>query len=265
MRRALLVPLLLAAAALPAEAAFQGREECRRTIALEDGATLRLGFNTLPPETPAPEVRYESFSLWADGKELPAQVGRSRQTVIIDLEVPRTQEGESAELDYDVLVDAIRTDPTLESGYGAMPIRGGAAIAREAEACMARSSREQACSHTVRFDDGRSNSFEFRHGPPAESWPRADAPGVLAVSVRGSALPLAGTRRATIRFSRVVRERSPLAYVDLVSFVLALRASPVFELRNERGRVLRTISIPDAREVARHAEYCIRLRELGDR
>jgi hypothetical protein len=182
---------------------------------------------------------------------------------MIDLEVPRTMEGESAELDHDVLLEALRTNATLETGFGAFPIRDGARIAREAERCMARDGREPPCSRSVRLEDGRSIRFEFRHGPPAYR-PRGAA-AELAVSVRGSTLPLAGTRRATIRFSQTVRERSPFTTVYLASFVRALRASPDFELRNSSGRLLRSISIPDPDGLVRQAGHCMALRETGDR
>jgi len=263
MRRALLVPLLLAATALPAEAAFQERDPCRRTIALDDGTTLRLAFNVFPSATPASRRLYQSIFLWADGRALPDLPRNSSHYLMIDLEVSRTLEGESAELDHDVLLDALRANATLETGFGAFPIRDGARIAREADQCMTRSGREPPCSHIVRLEDGRSIRFEFRHGGPAYR-PRGDALE-LAVSVRGSALPLAGTRRAKIQFSQTVRERSPFTTADLASFVRALHASPDFELRNSLGHRLRTISIPDVDGVTRQAEHCIALREAGGR
>jgi hypothetical protein len=273
MRHAFLVPLLLAAA-LPAGTAVQGRDQCIRIVALEDGARIRLGFNVPLPDASAMGVG-RPFSVWVDGTPLPEVAPDRPHVLAIDFDDPRFRETRSARLDAAALLDTLRADPEFEIGSDPailLPIRDGARIAGEMERCVAAAPRvsgrpsDARCRHSVPLADGGFVRFDFftpsgrrgRVGSPAapSEW--------VGVEIDGSPIPPPGSRAATIVLARPAFVRSSRLFVALNPILAALRSGAAIELRGPRDNVLHELVFPARAQAARQAEHCMAAdREAG--
>ena len=274
MRHAFLVPLAFAAA-FPAGAAVQGRDECVRVVELEDGAKVRLGFNVPLPDPSAKGVG-RPFSVWVEGAPLPEVAPDRPHVLAIDFDDPWMRETQSARLDSAALLDTLRDDPIFEIGSDPvieLPIRDGARIAGEMERCLATPppvsgrSDDAACRHAVPIADGVVVRFDFHQN---RSRARVGAPAApprwVAVAVDGSPIPSPGSRAATIVLARPDFVRSSRLFVDLDPFRAALRSGATIELRGGRGEVLHEVAFPDRVQAVRQAEHCMAgTREAGSR